>query len=265
MSESAWLVGAAADTAESWRKETVALGFVLSPETLATVRQQLAQTQTRSELATLLNSADVREEWMKTFRERKRTSAEEKLLMLDDPRALKLLGHHYGVENLKAMAVHARREQRLLGMERHLKQAGVDLTEVGMTGRQTFLLCISFIVCMVGIANAMLMSITERFREIATMKCLGATDRFILMQFMLEAALQGLAGGILGVLAGFLIATIRGYISLGSYLLSYWPMVDVLISAAISLLAGILLSALASIHPSWSASRMAPMEAMRIE
>jgi electron transport complex protein RnfD len=54
----------------------------------------------------------------------------------------------------------------------------------------------------------MLMAITERFREIATMKCLGATDGFIMSQFMMEAGLQGLAGGAIGVLIGLVLAMV---------------------------------------------------------
>jgi ABC-type antimicrobial peptide transport system permease subunit len=127
------------------------------------------------------------------------------------------------------------------------------------------LLLISFLVCMVGIANAMLMSITERFREIATMKCLGATDRYVLLQFMMEAGLQGAAGGVLGLLAGFLIANLKGAVELQGYLFAYWPAGGLVLAGAVSLVAGILLSVLASIYPAWSASRMAPMEAMRVE
>lgn len=120
-------------------------------------------------------------------------------------------------------------------------------------------------VCMVGISNAMLMSITERFREIATMKCLGATDSYILVQFMMEAAMQGFVGGILGVGIGFVIATLRGLSVFGSHLVLYWPGVDLAVSGLVSLVAGVFLAMLASIQPSWSASRMAPMEAMRVE
>jgi len=128
-----------------------------------------------------------------------------------------------------------------------------------------FLLFISFIVCMVGIANAMLMSITERFREIATMKCLGGTDRYILIQFMMEAALQGLVGGILGMIIGFVIVLVKNAGSFGSYLFTYWPGQDIIINGAVSVAAGIVLAVLASVYPSWAASRMVPMEAMRVE
>jgi len=51
---------------------------------------------------------------------------------------------------------------------------------------------LSLLVCAVGIVNAQLMAVTERFREIGTMKCLGALDRFVLRLFILEAGMQGL-------------------------------------------------------------------------
>ena len=132
-------------------------------------------------------------------------------------------------------------------------------------GRQMALLCISFLVCMVGVANAMLMSIAERIREIATMKCLGATNRFILVQFMMEAALQGICGGALGVVVGFLAALVRNVLILGGQLFADWPMLAIGGRGIVALLTGVVLAVLASIYPAWSASRMAPMEAMRVE
>ena len=65
--------------------------------------------------------------------------------------------------------------------------------------KQTWLISLSLLVCVVGIANAMLMSVTERFREIGTMKCLGALDTFIVKLFLLESTFQGLAGTSAGI------------------------------------------------------------------
>jgi len=111
----------------------------------------------------------------------------------------------------------------------------------------------------------MLMSITERFREIATMKCLGATDRYILSQFMLEAAIQGFFGGILGMIIGFVVAVAKGSVTLGGTLFSAWPGYELCAAGAMATGVGILLSVLASVYPAWAASRMAPMDAMRVE
>jgi putative ABC transport system permease protein len=132
-------------------------------------------------------------------------------------------------------------------------------------GRQLFLVLISFVVCMVGIANAMLMAITERFREIATMKCLGATDGFILTQFLMEAAMQGAAGGVLGMVIGFFLSLAADGAVYGGHLFAYFPITGVLACSGVCIFAGLLLATLASIYPSWMASRMAPMDAMRVE
>jgi ABC-type antimicrobial peptide transport system permease subunit len=169
-------------------------------------------------------------------------------------------------EELVQIAARTEKLGKLTMLERKLSSVvSLDDAETGLSGRQIFLLSISFVVCMVGITNAMLMSITERFREIATMKCLGATDRYILLQFMMEAGLQGFFGGILGVVIGFVISVLRGSISYGSYMWTYWSTSGMLLCALASLFAGVALAILASVQPSWSASRMAPMEAMRVE
>ena len=118
---------------------------------------------------------------------------------------------------------------------------------------------------MVGIANAMLMSVTDRFREIATMKCLGATDGYIMTNFILESCLQGTGGGIIGTLLGFLLGTLRSLWSYGWIATEHLPVGLITVTAGISLVVGVILSALAAVYPAWIAARLAPMEAMRIE
>ncbi|HXK45343.1 MAG TPA: hypothetical protein PL060_05245 [bacterium] len=68
--------------------------------------------------------------------------------------------------------------------------------------RQMWLVSLSLLVCVVGIVNAMLMAVTERSREIGTMKCLGALDKFVVELFLLESSMQGLTGSIIGVIFG---------------------------------------------------------------
>ena len=75
---------------------------------------------------------------------------------------------------------------------------------------QVWLIAISLLVCVVGISNAMLMSVTERYREIGTMKCLGALDWFVVKLFLLEAGFLGLAGSALGALLGLATAMLAG-------------------------------------------------------
>ena len=74
----------------------------------------------------------------------------------------------------------------------------------GVSAQQIWLIIMSLIVCVVGIANSMLMAVTERFREIGTMKCLGALNKFIVELFLLESGFQGLSGAFIGALVGFI-------------------------------------------------------------
>ena len=131
--------------------------------------------------------------------------------------------------------------------------------------RMTWLAFVSMLVCTVGIANAMLMSVTERFREIATLKCLGALDGFIMTVFLIEAAILGLVGGIVGTLIGLVLGLGRMLATFQNLLLELFPGGLLLQAAVISIVTGIALAAVAAAYPSMRAARLAPMEAMRIE
>jgi putative ABC transport system permease protein len=134
------------------------------------------------------------------------------------------------------------------------------------TSRMTWLVLVSLLVCVVGISNAMLMSVTERFREIATLKCLGALDTFIMTLFLLEACLLGLVGGVIGGLAGSVIGFGRMLATFGGKMLFLaFPAGPWLLGLVAAIVAGVVLAALAGVYPSYMAARLAPMEAMRIE
>ncbi|MGC4047047.1 MAG: FtsX-like permease family protein [Armatimonas sp.] len=79
--------------------------------------------------------------------------------------------------------------------------AGADITP-DEAARNNWLVALSLLVCTVGITNSMLMSVTERYREIGTMKCLGAMNGFVLRIFMIEAAAMGLLASALGAVIG---------------------------------------------------------------
>lgn len=261
-----WIPSAPEEKTEAWRNALVKLGFSFSPEQLAAMRAQFSEANEYADVFDRLTDPALRAEWSRAFAETKPSTADEKIARLLDPRAVELLSGSFDVPALERVAARHARQTRLAALERRLSAVLVSETSaLGLTGRQLFLLAVSFLVCMVGIANAMLMSITERYREIATMKCLGATDSYILSQFMMEAALQGFFGGVAGVVTGFLISTARCSILYGEHLWRYFPSGDISLCALVSLAAGVLLAALASTQPSWSASRMAPMEAMRVE
>src|SRR5512137_1628556 len=118
-----------------------------------------------------------------------------------------------------------------------------------------WLLVVSFLVCVVGIANAMLMSVTERFKEIATMKCLGATDGFIMINFILESAMQGLAGGVVGAAMGMLLGMLRSGTNYGFIAIENIPLLIMTEMALAAIVVGILISILAAVYPAWVAAR----------
>ena len=161
----------------------------------------------------------------------------------------------------------------LATQDRHLRQAvirsGYDLgpedTNVGASPKQRWIIILSLLVCVVGIVNAQLMAVTERFREIGTMKCLGALDRFILRLFILEAAMQGLAGAGAGALAGALFGLINGVLRFGFTAMTSISWISVIVSVFIALGVGCLLSLLGVLYPALIAARMQPIEAMRVE
>ncbi|MFZ4694452.1 MAG: ABC transporter permease [Verrucomicrobiia bacterium] len=128
-----------------------------------------------------------------------------------------------------------------------------------------WLIAVSLLVCIVGITNAMLMSVLERFKEIATMKCLGARNQTIAFLFVIESAAMGVAGGGLGMVIGAIIALGRQLLDSGGRVLAHFPVADTLTGAGICLACSVLLAAIAAIYPAGIASRMAPMEAMRVD
>ena len=124
---------------------------------------------------------------------------------------------------------------------------------------------LSLLVCVVGIVNAQLMSVTERFREIGTLKCLGALDRFIVRLFVLEALMQGLVGSVAGSILGVVSALISSLLGLGTGILISFPWLALGFSMLLSIVVGTGLSLIGVIYPAIIAARMQPVEAMRQE
>ncbi|MCC5847174.1 MAG: ABC transporter permease [Verrucomicrobia bacterium] len=181
-----------------------------------------------------------------------------------------LLGETEGVEaigadNLYRVATHFLKFRRLQSLVPIAPDLDAEDRFFGLDQSGRWLILLAFLVCVIGVANAMLMSVTERFTEIATMKCLGAMDKFIMMMFVFEAAIQGLVGGIFGALFGVFLAWVRGVSEFGGTLVLAGVFGTVLLSALLALTVGILLAVLAAVGPSFAAARLAPMEAMRVE
>ncbi|MCC5841229.1 MAG: FtsX-like permease family protein [Opitutales bacterium] len=127
------------------------------------------------------------------------------------------------------------------------------------------MITLSLIVSAAGVLNTMLMSVTQRYREIGTIKCLGALDSFVLISVLVESAMLGLAGAILGIFAGLLLSVVIGSISvgLGVFTAAYWSGVFWKIGAAA--LVGLCLTTFGAALPAYIAAKMPPVEAMRGE
>lgn len=122
---------------------------------------------------------------------------------------------------------------------------------------------ISLLVGGIGIMNIMLVSVTERTREIGLRKALGARRRDILIQFLTESSLLSLIGGIIGILFGWLISFIVGQVAAANDT-AFTPVVGInaialatLFSAAVGLFFGI--------YPANRAASLEPVEALRYE
>ncbi|MBP1608044.1 MAG: macB 48 [Acidobacteria bacterium] len=117
---------------------------------------------------------------------------------------------------------------------------------------------ISLVVGGIVIMNIMLVSVTERTREIGIRKALGATRKNILWQFMVEAVTLSSVGGILGIGLGFTAAALVAYFSPLPYAIKIW---SILIGMGVSFAVGVFFGA----YPAMQAAKLDPIEALRYE
>lgn len=142
-----------------------------------------------------------------------------------------------------------------------------NLTEILDTAQKTLnimttllgaIAAISLVVGGIGIMNIMLVSVTERTREIGIRMAVGARSADILLQFLVEAAVLSMVGGAMGIILGIAGAYVFARASTWPALISPWAMiVALLFSAAVGVFFGF--------YPAYKASRMHPIEALRYE
>jgi putative ABC transport system permease protein len=127
-----------------------------------------------------------------------------------------------------------------------------------MTVLLTAVAAISLLVGGIGIMNIMLVSVTERIREIGLRMAIGATPRNILCQFILEAIVLSTVGGAIGVLVGIVTARTIGSIQ-------NWPIVIEFSSAVYSFLFSAFVGMFFGFYPAYRASKLNPIDCLRYE
>jgi putative ABC transport system permease protein len=184
----------------------------------------------------------------------------------------------FGVDRIDAMAVKAPQaddveplKQRLVGSLRE-KYVGARFTSItqtqilGTAGRILALLtlvlaaiaAISLLVGGVGVSNIMLVSVRERTREIGLRKALGARQRDILLQFLIEAVLLCVVGGLIGIGLGVGSSLLVAAVSPLPAVIAWWsPVLAFGVSAAVGIFFGV--------APARRAGRLDPVEALRTE
>lgn len=128
----------------------------------------------------------------------------------------------------------------------------INVLTIGLSG----IAAISLVVGGIGIMNIMLVSVTERTREIGLRKAIGASPNAILIQFLIEAVILSCFGGLIGIILGFL-----GTLAINPFFPAKITISSVLLAFGVSSAVGIIFG----VAPASKASKLSPIEALRYE
>lgn len=145
-----------------------------------------------------------------------------------------------------------------------VQQASGAVIQASQQQKSVWLVVMSLLVSVVGITNSMLMSVTERYKEIGTMKCLGALDNFIVKLFLLESGMLGFFGALFGALIGGIFMLLPSLVS-NPGILGKLDWLGFLVKIGLCVIIGTVLSILAAVPPAMRAATMPPADAMRTE
>ena len=178
-------------------------------------------------------------------------------------------GPSQAVGTLRMMLGQEHQKRDAAEMVRLLRSAGISIEARRAEGGRLdmWLIVMALMTCTVGIANAMLMSVTERFREIGTMKCLGAQDGLVVKLFLLESGMLGVVGASMGIVLGLVVALVAAVLQFKGYGIRQFPIAPSQggLVILLSVVSGMLLAVLGAFYPAMVAARMRPVDALRVD
>jgi putative ABC transport system permease protein len=173
----------------------------------------------------------------------------------------------------KAMPIVQQEITSLLVQRHHLKQNGdrdfivrsqEDIAQAASTTARVMgvllagVAAVSLVVGGIGIMNIMLVSVTERTREIGIRMAVGARGGDILVQFLIEAVTLSLIGGVIGIAGGAGCSKLLAYFT-------HWPTLTPMLWIGIASISSALIGIISGFYPAWKASKLDPIEALRYE
>jgi hypothetical protein len=190
--------------------------------------------------------------------------AEAKLSDLTDGMAQKVVLDSVRKREFAAGPDAGARREAFFGEQVDQQASDLAAERVQKQFRTRWIVIASLVLTVIGVSNALLMSVTERFREIGTMKCLGALSSFIRTLFLIESSLVGLAGSVIGAVLGAALSLVAyGFTYRFAVVFSALPVAWVAVAGAGAVAVGTILSVVAALYPASFAARMVPASALR--